>query len=77
MAYYDTMRSFYRQELGVRLACHVKCGGYTEIHAVGPYPDYAHVFDDAAFEGPNHARELRNALRRRARAALAYGKGEE
>ena len=74
MAYYDTIKSFYRHELGVKLVCHVKRGGYTEIHASGPYPDFGHVFDNNAFEGPSFNQEFRNALRRRARAALVYAK---
>lgn len=74
MAYYDTIKSFYRQELGVKLACHVKAGGYTEIAACGPYPDFYHTFDHSAFFEPYLEQAFRNALRRRARVALAYAK---
>lgn len=66
--YYDTLRSYRRTELGVEMVCHVKRGGYTEIVATGPYPDWCSIFDHNAFSGATQNRMLRNALRRHARA---------
>ena len=65
--YYDTVKSFTRQELGVKLFCHIKRGGYTEIQAGSPYSDAPSVFDNSAFEGKTLRSEFRNALRRHAR----------
>lgn len=68
MAYYDTVSTSYRTELGVRMACYVKRGGWTEIVALGGYSDMPTVFDHTAFASDAVGRqELRNALRRHAR----------
>ena len=65
--YYDTLHTYYRNELGVNMVCHVLRGGYTQIHACGPYSDAPSVFDHSAFSGKYVKSELRNALRRHAR----------
>lgn len=66
--YWDTLHSYYRNELGVRMVCHVLRGGYTQIHACGPYSDAPSTFDHSAFfSGADEKQELRNALRRHAR----------
>jgi hypothetical protein len=62
------MASTYRQELGVRMVLHVDPRGWTEIVALGPYTDRASIFDHTAFCEHYRASELRNALRRHARA---------
>lgn len=67
MAYYNDVRSYPRTELGVPMMCHVKQGGYTEIVARSPFPDYASIFDHSTFSGQDQERELRKVLRRHAR----------
>lgn len=67
---YDTLNSYYRNELGVKMVCHVKRGGWTEIVALGGYTDRPSIFDHTAFSGRNLELELRNALRRHARLVI-------
>jgi hypothetical protein len=75
--YYDTLRSYYRTELGVRMVLHVKRGGYTEIVATGGYSDAATVWDHTVYASDREReRDLRNWLRRHARWAMARERGD-
>lgn len=77
MAYYDTTRTHYRTELGVRFACHVKRGGYTEIVCLDDGTDAPMIFDHSAFDTHWCEVELRKMLRRRARQIRKLHKQEE
>lgn len=73
--YYDTVRTYYRTELGVRMACYVKRGGYTEIVALGGYSDASTVWDHTCFATERETeRDRRNVLRQHARWAIARNK---
>ena len=56
-----------RHELGVTMIVY-RLPGWSEIVATGGYTDRASVFDHTTFSEPWRSRELRNALRRHARA---------
>lgn len=69
MAYYDTIRTYERNELGVRFLCHVAKGGYTEtVATIGS--DAPWIFDHTSFCSDKDAEQyLRNHLRQQARWA--------
>lgn len=63
-----------RKELGVNMIVYQK-PGWTEIIATGGFTDRASIFDHTAFSEPHRSSELRNALRRHARAVKRELKG--